>query len=191
VTNPDENEFELWERARQNDGAAFAGLFELHRDRVFARAMVLMENRHDAEDVTAAAFFELWRKRRTVRIVRGSALPWLLVTTVNLARNGRRTMARYDRLLRTVARSDSADLPDAESIETRQRLKASLAGLAPLDGALFVLTVLEGLPVSQAAEAVGLKPATARVRLHRVRLRLRAELHDLNPTIRPAEGTFS
>lgn len=183
-------ELELWERARQNEGDAFGQLFDLHRARVFARALGLMANWHDAENVTAAAFFELWRRRRSVRVVRGSVLPWLLVTTVNLARNVRRSTARYKRFLRTVPRADPIDGPDAEPTETRQRLADSLARLSPVDAALFVLTVLEDLPVAQAAEAVGLKPATARVRLHRARARLRVDLHDLNPIPNPAKGAF-
>lgn len=189
MTNFEKDELELWDRARQNEGDAFGQLFDLHRDRVFSRALGLMENWHDAENVTAAAFFELWRRRRSVRIVHGSVLPWLLVTTVNLARNGRRSTARYERFLRTVSRADLIDGPDAEPIETRQRLAYSLARLSPVDGALFVLTVLENLPMAQAAEAVGLKPSTARVRLHRARARLRVDLHDLNPIPNPAKGT--
>lgn len=189
VMHADADETELWNRARHDRGDAFGLLFDLHHKRVFTRALGLAENSHDAEDVTAAAFFELWRKRGSVRVVNGSILPWLLVTTVNLARNRRRATARYERFLRTMPRAAHANGPDAEQWETRRRLAASLAELAPVDSALFVLTALEGLPIAQAAEAVGLKPATARVRLHRARVRLRGDLHDLNPTARPAEGT--
>jgi RNA polymerase sigma factor (sigma-70 family) len=186
----DGDEAELWRRACRDEGDAFGELFDLHHQRVFSRAMGLAQNRHDAEDVTAAAFFELWRKRRAVRVVNGSILPWLLVTTVNLARNGLRSTARYERFLRTMPRPDHEDGPDAEQWETRRRVAASLAELSTVDSALFVLTALEGLPMAQAAEALGLQPSTARVRLHRARVRLRGELHDLNPTTRPAEGTF-
>jgi DNA-directed RNA polymerase specialized sigma24 family protein len=80
----------LWELARHNDGDAFGALFDLHRDRVYRRARGLLEATHDAEDVTAAAFFELWRRRGSVRLD-SSVLPWLLVTVVNLARNVHRS----------------------------------------------------------------------------------------------------
>ena len=181
-------ELELWERARANDGEAFGELFDLHRDRVYRRALGLLEERHDAEDITAGAFFELWRKRRSVKPVRGSVLPWLLVATVNLSRNHRRSTARYQRFLRSSPRAELVDGPDAEQAETSDRLVASLAQLSPTDGALLVLTALEDLPLAQAAEALGLRPATARVRLHRARARLRLDLHDLNPFPRNAEG---
>ncbi len=179
-------ETELWERARRDEGDAFGILFDLHHDRVYRRALGLMANTHDAEDVAAAAFFELWRRRRTVRLVQGSVLPWLLVTAVNLSRNAHRSSSRYQRVLRTIPRGDAVTGPDAESIEMRERLAVSLRRLPPVDGALFVLVALEDLPLPQAAEAVGLTASTARMRLHRTRVRLRVDLHDLNPTVHPA-----
>lgn len=181
-------ELQLWERARRDDGDAFGRLFDLHRTRVYRRALGLVEDRHDAEDITAAAFFELWRKRRSVTPVNGSVLPWLLVTAVNVSRNLRRSTSRYEKFLRTAPRHPTPDEPDAEIVETRERLAVALKELVPIDGALLVLVVLEEMPVAEAAEAVGLKPAAARVRLHRARARLRENLHDLDPRPRPAEG---
>ena len=87
------DEAELWLRARRNEGAAFAALFDLHHARVYARAHGLLGGTHDAEDTAAAAFFELWRKRQSVRLRSGSILLWLLVTTVNLSRNVRRALS--------------------------------------------------------------------------------------------------
>lgn len=185
------DELDLWVRARASDGDAFARLFDLHRDRVFRRAFGLVGVLHDAEDVTAATFFELWRRRRSVTPIGGSVLPWLLVTTVNISRNARRSTMRYQRLLRSAPRGESVEGPDAESLETRDRLALSLRALSPADSALLVLTSLEGLPIVDAAQALGLKPGTARVRLHRIRARLRDELHDLRPATFPSEGAPS
>ncbi|BDZ51445.1 hypothetical protein GCM10025867_36860 [Frondihabitans sucicola] len=181
----EDDETALWGRAKANDGNAFSLLFDLHHGRVYRRAYGLVGNTHDAEDATASAFFELWRKRRNVNLVAGSVLPWLLVTTINSCRNINRSAARYRRFLGSLPRDEQASLgTDVEDLETRQRLAASLQRLSVVDGALFVLTALEDVPIWQAAETVGLKPATARVRLHRARVRLRDDLHDLNPTIR-------
>ncbi|WP_277526503.1 sigma factor [Arthrobacter sp. ES3-54] len=54
----------------------------------------LSRDRHDAEDIMATAFLELWRRRDTVRVVEGPVLPWLLVTTANAARNSGRIQQR-------------------------------------------------------------------------------------------------
>ena len=59
------------------------------------QAVRLLESWPDAEDVSASAFLELFRRRDDVRIVNGSVLPWLLVTTANLARNATRARRRW------------------------------------------------------------------------------------------------
>jgi RNA polymerase sigma factor (sigma-70 family) len=187
------DEADLWQRARQEDGSAFARLFDLHHARIYGRALAMVGNVHEADDIAAAAFFELWRKRRSVLLVNGSIRPWLLVTTVNLSRNSRRSAARYRGLLRTLPRPElTGEVEDAGGIESNQRLAASLARLTPVDAALLVLTVLEDVPIAEAALAVAVEPATARVRLHRARSRLRMELQDLTPNIQTAsEGSAS
>jgi RNA polymerase sigma factor (sigma-70 family) len=172
------DETALWSRARSGDGRAFAALFDAHRDRAFRHALRLVASAHDAEDVVAAAFFELWRKRDAVPVVDGSVLPWLLVTTTNLARNSGRGIRRYraaiDRLPRSTDLTDPAETA-AERIGREQLLDA-VRSLGEPDAALVLLTALEGLTPSEAAEAVGLSPGTARVRLHRARKRLQARI---------------
>ncbi|HEX3680665.1 MAG TPA: RNA polymerase sigma factor [Galbitalea sp.] len=186
------DEVEIWLRARGGDGAAFAALFDLHHARIYRRALGLLGSIHDAEEVAAAAFFELWRRRSSVHLVNGSVVPWLLVTTTNLSRNVRRRTIRYRRLLRDLASDEFPSGADFDGSEISQRLASSLGRLSPVDGALFVLTVLEGVSITRAAEAVGLKASTARVRLHRARVRLREELDDVNPSAHPAtEGSES
>jgi RNA polymerase sigma-70 factor (ECF subfamily) len=180
----------LWVAALRNDGAAFAMLFDRHRPRVYRRAVSLTDSTHDAEDITASAFYELWRKRRSVTLVAGSAAPWLLVTTVNLARNHRRAALRYRKLIADLPRDAGlTPPPDAEDLELRDRLRISIQELTQTDAALLILTGVEGMPVWQAAQAVGLEPTAARVRLHRLRRRLRDDLHDLRPTIRTTPGS--
>jgi RNA polymerase sigma-70 factor, ECF subfamily len=179
----DQIELELWQRARHNDGDAFAQLFDLHRQRVFRRAWGLTETTTDAEDLSAAAFFELWRKRRSITPVGGSVLPWLLVTVLNLSRNLQRSTSRYRRLLGDLPRDVSVEGPDAQQLETRRRLADALAGLSPGDSALLLLTAVEGFAITDAAATIGITPVAARVRLHRARARLRVELHDLAPIL--------
>jgi DNA-directed RNA polymerase specialized sigma24 family protein len=77
----------LWERSVAGDGEAFGVLFDRHGSRLFRHVCWMVETRADAEDVVAAAFLELWRRRGDVRLVDGSVLPWLLVTATNASRN--------------------------------------------------------------------------------------------------------
>ena len=177
MTTPSETE--LWARAQAKDSLAYAELFDLHSARVYRRALGMLGNVHDAEDVTAAAFFELWRKHRAVRLVEGSVLPWLLVTVVNLSRNHVRGVARYRAAISAIPRGEHAVDP-ADVVERCVDGAAALSSLSRTDAALLVLTAVEGLTISEAAAALGLRPGAARMRLSRLREQRRLEL---NPRI--------
>jgi RNA polymerase sigma-70 factor (ECF subfamily) len=69
------DEATAWAAVLGNDGDAFVAIFDKHRDRVFRHALRMTANVHDAEDVTAGAFLELWRRRKAVRVIDGSVLP--------------------------------------------------------------------------------------------------------------------
>lgn len=172
----------MWQGALASDPSAFASLFDEHHNTVFRQSLRLVDQPADAEEVTAAAFFELWRKRASVRLVNGSVLPWLLVTaTKNLARNNRRALLRREALLRKLPREVDDDV-SARAFDqvdrgiVRTDLVAALRRLKPQDVALLTLTALDGYPISEVAALLGLTEGAARVRLHRTRSRLRVVL---------------
>lgn len=166
----------LWSRALDGDGEAFGSLFDRHRARAFGHACRLVESRHDAEDVTAAAFLELWRRRGDVRLVEGSVLPWLLVTVGNLARNAWRGTRRHrsflDRLPRQASTPDASEVFLARGID--RDLRAALATLGQTDLHLVSLVALESCSLAEAAAALNLSPSAAKARYHRARHRRRA-----------------
>jgi RNA polymerase sigma-70 factor (ECF subfamily) len=165
-----------WSAALAGDGEAFGRVFDLHRDRVYVHACRLLMVRADAEDVTAAAFLELWRRRDSVRVVGGSVLPWLLVTTGNLSRNVRRASRRYrsllDRLPRGPEGSDPAEVLVVEHPSAWDAdLVAQLHQMHRTDLSLVTLVALEGFTIAEAADALGLTLAAAKSRMHRIRHR--------------------
>lgn len=178
-----EQDQNLWRRSLDGDGQAFGHLFDRHRARVYRHACRLTDTRHDAEDVVASAFLELWRRRDAVRLVDGSALPWLLVTTTNLSRNVARGTRRYrgllERLPRALDAPDTAELAlGTHALGADARLRLGLRSLKQVDAQLFALVALEGYSVGDAAIALGLSESAARTRLHRARARLRAQFDD-------------
>ena len=88
------SESQEWALACGGDAAAFGRVFDLHYARVLRHAARVTDDRHEAEDAVATAFLELWRRRREVRLVEGSPLPWLLVTATRCAQNVRRSSWR-------------------------------------------------------------------------------------------------
>jgi RNA polymerase sigma-70 factor (ECF subfamily) len=154
---------------------------------VFGHACRLVGDRHNAEDVTAATFLELWRCRHRVRLVNTSVAPWLLVTATNVARNQTRALRRHHRLLERLPRL--GDPPDAAEVVLSQsilgvddRLTAALRSLKSADLQLFCLVVLEGYSLAEAGQVLHLSPSSAKSRLHRARIRMR---HIIDTADRP------
>lgn len=105
-----------WARVLAGDSRNFGVLYDRHRDRVFRHALGRLSHPADAEDATAIAFLELWRRRAQVRFVDDSLLPWLIVTTSNVVHNLRRSRRRYERMLARLPEPDHhPDHPDLPS----------------------------------------------------------------------------
>ena len=174
----DSTDPQLWERVLDGDGRAFGELFDRHRDRVHAHIRRVVDDAAEAEDLTAAAFLELWRRRDSARIVDDSLIPWLLVTAGNVTSNANRARRRYRRFLSALpspaVEPDHADHVAARlDLEPRVRqLLAAIADLPLADQRLIVLTALEGLTLLQASQATGLSYGAAKTRLSRARTRL-------------------
>ena len=172
------DEAATWRLAVAGDGDAFGRVFDAHKQRVYRHALRMISDKHDAEDVLAATFLELWRRRHAVRVVDGSVLPWLLVTAGNLSLNHGRGLRRYRVLLNRLPRSEQHVAP-AETqalsqldLDVDPALLATITSLNPTDRQLLSLVALEDYPLRAAAEALGLTEQAARSRWQRLRRRL-------------------
>jgi DNA-directed RNA polymerase specialized sigma24 family protein len=132
-------ESELWTRSLGGDRAVFGELFDKHHDRAFRHSFRLVGNVLDAEDAAATVFLELWRRRKQVRVVDGSILPWLLVTTTNACRNMQRAARRYRTFIDALPR-DPDSLGAEEELLRRHPLNSvpeplilALRALSPSD----------------------------------------------------------
>lgn len=186
----------IWERAKRGDPDAFATIFDSHRDRVFGHALRLMRSGHDAEDITALVFFEAWRRRTSVRVVNGSVIAWLLVTTNYVAMNATRTAARHrkamSRIPSPVAEDDHADVV-LDRLDTEQRttrLSQAFAKLSGIDRDVLTLCVVNDFSLAEAAAALAVPVGTVKSRLSRAKQRLASlsGLDDRNDASIPALG---
>lgn len=162
-----------WARARDGDAAALARLVDAHSDRLFRQACRLLTVREDAKDAVVIAFFELWRKRESVRLVDGSPLPWLLNTVSNAARNLERSARRYRALL---GRLDAPSSQPAPAAPDESGVLAALRRLPAREQSVVVLSVIEGYPDRHVAEALGIPLGTVKSRLSRAKARLREDM---------------
>ncbi|WP_372508707.1 RNA polymerase sigma factor [Amycolatopsis iheyensis] len=184
LTGPGESvraDAELWGRG---DESAFTALFERHVQAVWNHAYRLTGSWAAAEDLTSNTFLIAWRKRRDVRLVRDSALPWLYTVAGNLARSEHRGARRRLRLLRKIpdppVESDHAEAV-AEQIDGEQRLREVLDAVRTLPKAqrdVVELCLLGDLSVADAAALLAVAEVTVRSHLSRARARLRTLLEE-------------
>ena len=169
----DDDEQALWAEVHAGDEAALGALFDQHAERVFRHACRILSQREDAKDAVVLAFHELWRKRRSVRLVDGSPLPWLLATTtrkaLNLERSARRQRALLGRLPAPESAVRAASDVDSPVVDAVRRLPSAQRDVV-------VLTVLEGYRQDEVATALGISVGTVKSRLSRAKTALRGHL---------------
>lgn len=184
----DESDQAVWQQLLAGNERAYGLIWDRHRDRVFRHLVMGGNSATDAEDLTAAVFLELWRRRSSIRFVDESALPWLIVTAQNVTRNATRARIRYRRFLSRLPppgdQPDHAESHADQNDEMAIRLRALISKARPVDAQLLAMTALDGFTVTEAAGALGISEPAAKMRLSRVRSRLRA---DLQPDL-SAEG---
>lgn len=178
---------EVWRCVLDGDASRFGVIWDRHRDRVFGHLLKAGVSSPDAEDLTATVFLEAWRRRREVRFVAGSLLPWLIVTATNVARNASRARNRYRAFLAKLPPPlpavDPADQVADRNGSVTAQVRRVMAGSSATDRELLALTVIEQFTVREAALAVGISESAAKMRLSRLRGRLRAALTD-QPTVK-------
>ncbi|MFG1617846.1 RNA polymerase sigma factor [Nonomuraea wenchangensis] len=135
---------------------------------------------HAVADLTAEIFLAALHSRHTYRPGRGSETGWLYGVARNVLLAQRRRSEREARAVeRIVARrlldgDDIADLTDRiDAEEPARRALSAMADLPEGERALLELVVIDQLTVAEAAQALGIRVGTARVRLHRARRALR------------------
>jgi RNA polymerase sigma-70 factor (ECF subfamily) len=147
-----------------------------------------------AADLTAEAFVAAIESAHRYRPERGTPKAWLYGIARILVADDRRRQGRErarEERLRGGALLDDQDVArmDArlDAAAGSRRLYAAMDRLSEGERAVLELVALDDLNVAEAAAAVGIRPVTARVRLHRARRKLRVELALASTTQSPSK----
>lgn len=165
-----DSDSELIRLAQRGDRGAFSALYERHGKAIYLYAWGQTRDDRDAEDVSQEVFVVAWRKLAGIRIVDASALPWLLVTCRNVARNHLR--ARKPGLS-----LDEALLPGdhtrQDRLEEMTWVRQAIERLGGMDQRIIHLCLVEGYSYAEAADHLGLSTSAVAKRLERARTALR------------------
>ena len=155
----------------------FERVFDEHFRSVSAYAL-RRASHADAEEVVAETFLVAWRR---VDEVPRDPKPWLLGIARRVLANQRRAAGRRETLRARVAGERQHDLEPGR----RPPVIEALAGLSKNDRELLLLVAWDGLSTREAAVVLGCSTTAAKVRVHRARHRLRAQLETLEPATQP------
>jgi RNA polymerase sigma-70 factor (ECF subfamily) len=152
--------------------AGFAGLYERHYEAVFRTALRVTGRPADAEDVLQTVFVRLLSGSEHDDAARRPAA-YFRRAAVNAA---------VDLLRRRAVRGETVydDTAPHAAVESalllKEQLRRAIAALDNEDATLFVLRFVEGLSNQELADMFQLEKNNVAVRLHRIRLRLQAEM---------------
>lgn len=148
----------------------FHDLYEKYSRDVYRFAFWLAGNAMEAEDITSETFVRAWTSRSKIRTETVKAYLF------TIARNLYLEQQRKDK--RQVDLSpDHADPQPRPEKQVAQRLRLQMAqdviqNLSEIDRTVFLLRVQQGLPYAEIARVTGLSLSAAKVKVHRVRLKL-------------------
>ena len=127
----------------------------------------------EAGDVVSEAVVATLRRRSLSSLEKPG--PYLMQAVLNTARSrGRRRSREKVALARHVSMAPDVQVVAAEPSEVTE----AVAGLPPMQRAAVFLVYWEDLQPSQAAEVLGVRPATLRRYLHLARSRLKGYLDE-------------
>jgi RNA polymerase sigma-70 factor, ECF subfamily len=150
----------------------FAGLYEQHYEMVFRAALRVTGRPADAEDVLQTVFLRVLSQGEQNEAAERPAA-YFRRAAVN---------AGVDLLRRRTVRAETTydeGAPHAgveSGLLLKEQLRRAIANLEPDEAAMFLLRYVEGLTNQELADLFQLEKNNVAVRLHRIRLRLQAEM---------------
>jgi RNA polymerase sigma-70 factor, ECF subfamily len=191
------SDVELARLVVQRDSEAVRVITRRNNQRLYRAAWSVLRDRAEAEDAVQDAYLKAFAAMASFAGA-SSLSTWLTRIVINQALEHRRTVEKWQRILREqsvididdyrerlMAGSETSQSPEAETMRTQiaKLLERAIANLPEAFRPVFVLREIEGLSVEETAEALQIPAGTVKTRLLRSRRRLQREL---DPEIREA-----
>ena len=173
------------------DAKTYTQLLNEHRDRVFSRALYVLREHEDAEDVTQEAFLRLWKSGDEIPADRAGFWLQRVVHKLCIDVTRRRKVVRThfglpdtDVATRLPAVQESADL-SLDLDERQRRVLDAMAALTPETRSVMMMHYFQGMKLREIADILGKTVAALKVQIHRARHTLRPvlEAQNLQPVL--------
>jgi RNA polymerase sigma-70 factor (ECF subfamily) len=176
--------------SRGGDTEAFEELVFRHRDKIYARAMIMMRNEDEALDLSQEAWVKGWQRLAQFQ-GESSFATWMTRIVINLCLDQLRRLKRVraesiehldeelggvERQMPVVVVNPTEGL---EKDEVRKRIDEAMAKLTDAHRVVLMLHEFEGLEYKEIAKRVGISIGTVMSRLFYARRRLATLLQGL------------
>jgi RNA polymerase sigma-70 factor (ECF subfamily) len=176
--------------AQQGDMEAFEQLVFRHRDKIYARALLMMRNEEEAVDLSQEAWVKAWQRLAQFQ-GESSFATWMTRIVINLCLDQLRRQKRLraesieemqeesggvERQMPVVVNNPTEGL---EKDELRKRIDEALGKLSDAHRTVVMLHEFEGLEYKEIAKRVGISIGTVMSRLFYARRRLASLLQGL------------
>ena len=165
---------QLLAQIAQDDRDALAALYCRTRAAVYAMALSLLKNAHDAQDLTQDTFVQVWERAPLYR-PQGSPMAWLLTITRNLCKMRLRQSGRQTGL----AEEEWDALPAEDnglSLEDQQILQGALSTLNDQERQVVLLHAVSRLKHREIASLLSLPLPTVLSKYHRALKKMKVSL---------------
>lgn len=176
--------------AKQGDTEAFQELVFRHRDKIYARAYLMMRNEDEALDLSQEAWVKAWQRLAQFQ-GESSFATWITRIVINLCldelRRQKKVKAESIEDLQEESGGVERQMPvewnnpteGLEKDELRKRIDSAMEKLSDAHRTVLVLHEFEGLEYKEIAKRVGISIGTVMSRLFYARRRLATLLHGL------------
>ena len=171
------SDFDLAQAASKGDMVAFEEIYQRHHRRVYSICLRMLQNAHEAEDLTQDVFIQLYRK---IGSFRGDSAftTWLHRMTVNqVLMHFRKRNVKYEKVTEEGETPDQivkgTSDPERMRVVDKIALEHAIEQLPNGYKNVFVLHDVEGFEHEEVARILGCSVGTSKSQLHKARLKLR------------------
>lgn len=163
--------------AKHGNDQSFAQIITLMQQHIFRYCLLMIGNKHDAEDIVQEIFVRAYLKLHTYdEKGKGNASGWLFTIAHRICLNDLKKRSRWRRLLAKAANEEVVRYGDLEFMNDNDL--SLLESLTPKQRELVVLKVLHEMSYEEISEIVGVSVINLRKRFERVRKKLQMEHAD-------------
>ena len=176
--------------AQKGDTEAFEELVFRHRDKIYARAMMMMRNEEEALDLSQEAWVKSWQRLHQFQ-GDSSFATWMTRIVINLCldqiRRQKKMRAESIEQIEEEAGGVERQMPvehvnpieGLEKEELRKRIDEAMAKLTDAHRTVLVLHEFQGMEYKEIARKVGISIGTVMSRLFYARRRMASLLQGL------------